>query len=196
MNKNFDKKNALILTDGILSKPYAKTAHGLIRYSEKFLIKAILDNHHSGNDAGDILDDSYRNIPVLSSIDEIIDKFSIEWAIVGIAPIGGKMTSTLKKDIIKCLDKGISVISGLHDYLYKNTLINTAAKKSRSKIIDIRKPKSQNKLHAFTGEISKLKAGWYVLTHPKSFNKAFSLKSQARIATLNLTEFIGKLLSN
>ena len=46
------------------------------------------------------------------------------------------------------------------------------------------------------GEISKFKAGWYVLTHPKSLKKALSLQSHARIATLNLTEFIAKLLSN
>ena len=46
------------------------------------------------------------------------------------------------------------------------------------------------------GEISKLKAGWYVLTHPKSIKKALSLQSHTKIATINLTEFIAKLLSN
>ena len=42
------------------------------------------------------------------------------------------------------------------------------------------------------GEISKLKAGWYVLTHPKSFNKAFSLKSTC--ITLLIVEMAGKTL--
>ena len=46
------------------------------------------------------------------------------------------------------------------------------------------------------GKISKLKAGWYVLTHPKSIKKALSLQSHTKIATINLTEFIAKLLSN
>jgi len=45
------------------------------------------------------------------------------------------------------------------------------------------------------GEISKLRAGWYVLTHPKSLKNAISLRSQTQIATQNLTNFISKLIS-
>ncbi len=45
------------------------------------------------------------------------------------------------------------------------------------------------------GEISKLKAGWYVLTHPKSLKNALSLRSHAQIATQNLTDFISRLIS-
>ena len=45
------------------------------------------------------------------------------------------------------------------------------------------------------GEISKLRAGWYVLTHPKSLKNAISLRSHAQIATQNLTDFISKLIS-
>jgi len=45
------------------------------------------------------------------------------------------------------------------------------------------------------GEISKLRAGWYVLTHPKSLKNAISLRSHTQIATQNLTDFISKLIS-
>ena len=45
------------------------------------------------------------------------------------------------------------------------------------------------------GEISKLRAGWYVLTHPKSFKNAFSLRDNTQIATQNLTDFISRLVS-
>jgi adenosylhomocysteine nucleosidase len=40
------------------------------------------------------------------------------------------------------------------------------------------------------GEISKLKAGWYVLTHPTSLRKFIALKDIAQLATKNLTEFL------
>lgn len=40
------------------------------------------------------------------------------------------------------------------------------------------------------GEISKLKAGWYVLTHPTSLRKFINLKDIAQLATKNLTEFL------
>jgi len=45
------------------------------------------------------------------------------------------------------------------------------------------------------GEISKLRAGWYVLTHPKSLKNVFSLRSNTQIATQNLTDFISRLVS-
>ena len=45
------------------------------------------------------------------------------------------------------------------------------------------------------GEISKLRAGWYVLTHPRSLKNAISLRSHTQIATQNLTDFISKLIS-
>ena len=45
------------------------------------------------------------------------------------------------------------------------------------------------------GELSKLRAGWYVLTHPKSLKNAFSLRSNTQIATQNFTDFISRLIS-
>jgi adenosylhomocysteine nucleosidase len=44
------------------------------------------------------------------------------------------------------------------------------------------------------GEISKLKAGWYVLTHPGSISSALSLRSQTQRATRTMTEFVSNLL--
>jgi hypothetical protein len=44
------------------------------------------------------------------------------------------------------------------------------------------------------GEISKLKAGWYVLTHPGSISSALSLRSQTQQATRTMTDFISNLL--
>jgi adenosylhomocysteine nucleosidase len=44
------------------------------------------------------------------------------------------------------------------------------------------------------GEISTLKAGWYVLSHPGSIKSALSLRSQTQIATQALTKFLFDLL--
>ncbi|GJL77575.1 MAG: 5'-methylthioadenosine/S-adenosylhomocysteine nucleosidase [Nitrospinaceae bacterium] len=44
------------------------------------------------------------------------------------------------------------------------------------------------------GEISKLKAGWYVLTHPASLKTFIDLKDIAQQATKNLTEFLIEFL--
>lgn len=45
------------------------------------------------------------------------------------------------------------------------------------------------------GEISKLKAGWHVLTHPESLKNALSLRSHALAAARNLTDFISGIIS-
>jgi nucleoside phosphorylase len=44
------------------------------------------------------------------------------------------------------------------------------------------------------GEISTLKAGWYVLTHPGSIKSALSLRTQTQTATQALTKFLSDLL--
>jgi adenosylhomocysteine nucleosidase len=44
------------------------------------------------------------------------------------------------------------------------------------------------------GEISTLKAGWYVLTHPSSLQSALSLRKQTQIATQVMTRFLSDLL--
>lgn len=44
------------------------------------------------------------------------------------------------------------------------------------------------------GEISTLKAGWYVLTHPGSIKSALSLRTQTQVATKTMTSFLSGLL--
>ena len=44
------------------------------------------------------------------------------------------------------------------------------------------------------GEISSLKAGWYVLTHPGTIKNALSLRTQTRFATQVMTNFLTGLL--
>ncbi len=44
------------------------------------------------------------------------------------------------------------------------------------------------------GEISTLKAGWYVLTHPCAIKNALSLRAQTQIATQAMTRFLSDLL--
>lgn len=45
-----------------------------------------------------------------------------------------------------------------------------------------------------SGEVSKIKAGWYVLTHPGSLNDLKELGRHSRKATSRLTDFLERLL--
>ena len=51
------QNNAIVLTDGLLMTSDAKTAHGLIRGSERFNIIGLVDGEaNAGKDAGVLLD--------------------------------------------------------------------------------------------------------------------------------------------
>ena len=41
------------------------------------------------------------------------------------------------------------------------------------------------------GKVSKLKAGWYAMTHPNTVKNFISLRGQSRLASRNMTEFLG-----
>ena len=45
-----------------------------------------------------------------------------------------------------------------------------------------------------TGEVSKLKAGWYVITHPGSMKEMLGLGQVAKKSTANLTDFISRFI--
>ena len=45
-----------------------------------------------------------------------------------------------------------------------------------------------------TGEVSKLKAGWHILTHPATIPKIRDLRDHCRTATFNLTYFVAEFL--
>ena len=66
------KPKAIVLTDGMLHLTDAKTAHGLIRGTDRYEIAAVIDSKHAGKDAGEVLDGKHRNIPVLQGVESAI----------------------------------------------------------------------------------------------------------------------------
>ena len=146
---------ACILTNGMLDHIDAKTAHGLIRGSERFDIIGVVDSEHAGRDAGEILDGCARNIGVYSSIIDLLDKLAQkpEYAIIGVALSGGVLPEDWKKTILEALEHGISIINGLHQPLGDNPDFKAAAIQNEATILDIRKPRPFSEMHFYTGAI-------------------------------------------
>ena len=63
-------EKAIIITNGLLATDDAKTAHGLIRESNRYEITGIVDHIHAGKDAGEVLDGRRRNIPVFETVQD------------------------------------------------------------------------------------------------------------------------------
>jgi uncharacterized NAD-dependent epimerase/dehydratase family protein len=152
---NFEiRGSAFLLSDDILHKKDAKTSHGLIRSSSRFKIKAVIDSVSAGEDAGEVLDGIFRNIPVYCTIDEAISKEGKpDYCIIGVATKGGILPPRLVDVIKKALINGISIVNGLHHLITDQPEMVELATKYGAKLIDVRKPKHFTDLKFWSTEI-------------------------------------------
>ncbi len=153
------KSNAIIITAGYLNSDNGKTAHGLIRGTERFNILGVIDQKQAGKDAGEVLDGKNRNIPVYSSLKDYAKKSKKKAAfcIIGVATKGGVLPKELQVMLREAISTGYSIVNGLHDYVSDHADLVALAKKKKVKIIDVRKPKKFKDLHFWSGEIAKVK---------------------------------------
>jgi len=152
-------KKALVLTNGLYTTSDAKTAHGLVRGSERFLIVGVIDNESTANkDAGEILDGVHRNIPVFANLTTAVAAVpNADTLIVGVATVGGKLPAEMLAIIQSAITNRLSIVNGLHDYLTDHADLVELAQQNNITLTDIRKPKKIEDLQFFTGEIFNIK---------------------------------------
>ncbi|MCX6211923.1 MAG: DUF1611 domain-containing protein [Bacteroidetes bacterium] len=152
--------NAIVLTNGLLKSLDAKTAHGLIRGTERFTIKGVVDSAETaGMDAGRLLDGKERGIPVFENLNAAITTVKdIQFLVIGVATVGGILPSNMLTTIIEAIHAGISIVNGLHEYLNDKPAIVALAKEKGVQLIDVRKPKFREQLSFWTGDIYKVTA--------------------------------------
>lgn len=149
---------SLLLTNGLFLRADAKTAHGLVRGSERFSITGVVDHAATaGKDAGELLDGQHRNIPVFASLhDALQQKPGVRFLIIGVATVGGKLPPDMLIQIREAIYAGLSIVNGLHEFLTdKSDLVALAVEKGVT-LTDVRKPKPRAELHFWTGEIFKV----------------------------------------
>lgn len=152
-------KKALVLTNGLYTTSDAKTAHGLVRGSERFLIVGVIDNESTANkDAGEILDGVHRNIPVFANLATAVAAVpDADTLIIGVATVGGKLPAEMLAIIQSAITNRLSIVNGLHDYLTDHADLVELAQQNNITLTDIRKPKKREDLQFFTGEIFNIK---------------------------------------
>lgn len=150
-----EKKNAIIITAGYLDSSNGKTAHGLIRGTERFSIVGVIDNKSAGKDAGEVLDGKKRNIPIYASIADFAKNGATkaEYCIIGVATKGGVIPESLRAMLKEALDHGYGLINGLHEYVSDIPELADLAKAKGLEIVDVRKPKKFKDLHFWSGKI-------------------------------------------
>ena len=154
--------NAVVYCEGAFNSTYGKTAHGLVRFTERYNVIAVIDSTCSGEDSGDLLENRPNNIPIVSSLQDAIklsDKlaYKLTHFIIGIATDGGYITDTIRNAVEEALLMKLNIDSGLHDFLSDDQNLSNIAKKFELNIRDIRRP-SNSGTHIFSGKIMEVKA--------------------------------------
>ena len=151
--------NALVYAEGAFNTPNGKTAHGLVRFTERYRVLGVIDNNYAGRDAGEVLDGKPSGIPVYRDLEQALESLgarAVSYFVIGLAPDGGRLPETARSAIREALRHGMNVDSGLHDFLYKDPEISELARQYGCGLRDIRRTPEREELHFFTGKIEEV----------------------------------------
>lgn len=160
MKKKLDGR-ALVFCEGAFNTPEGKTAHGLVRFTERYEVLGVIDSNYADKDAGKVLDGKNNGIPIFKDLSSAIKELKEEGAmpeslVIGLAPDGGRLPKEAKLTIKQALTLGWNIDSGLHDFLTNDEELVSLAKKNGCRIRDVRKTPDRDTLHFFTGAIEKV----------------------------------------
>ena len=155
--------NAIVYCQGAFGTTNGKTAHGLVRRTERYRVLSVVDSRHSGSDSGAVLDSQPNGIPLYTNIPEaFLAAFNAgtpaTHLVVGLAPDGGRLPEDARADMSVAIELGLNIDSGLHDFLSDDPELAALADKHGIRIRDIRKMPPRAGLHFFSGKIEEVKS--------------------------------------
>jgi uncharacterized NAD-dependent epimerase/dehydratase family protein len=124
----------IILTEGHSEPVAAKTATSVLRYRPKQVV-ALLDSTQAGKTTQQVLGVG-GEIPIIANVDAAPEANTL---MLGIAPSGGHMPRSWRPIVLAAIDRGMDVISGLHEFLNNDSEFSQAAAAKGVKLIDVRK---------------------------------------------------------
>jgi len=160
---DFPEGRAIVWCEGAFLTPNGKTAHGLVRRTDRYKVLSVIDSRHAGRNAGEALDGKTNTIPVVASVAAAIADAKAKGGaathlVIGLAPDGGRLPPAGRAAVLEAVAAGLNVDSGLHDFLSDDPEIAAAAKAKGVVLRDIRKPPPRSALHFFSGRIEQVGA--------------------------------------
>ncbi len=151
---------AIVYCGGAFNTPSGKTAHGLVRFTERYEVLAVIDPAYAGMDARNVLDGILTGIPIVNDLQEAIviadKKGGADVMVIGLAPDGGRLPDDAREVVKEAVQLGLDIDSGLHDFLSDDPVIAALATEKKVRIRDIRKPPERKDLHFFSGKIEEV----------------------------------------
>lgn len=124
----------VILTEGKTDPLTAKTANVMLRCRGEDII-AVLDSTQKGKTAQELLGVG-GDTPIIGSLDEVEKPDTL---LIGVATAGGKIPPAWRDLCLDAVKRGMSIVSGMHQFLSDDAEIVTAAAEAGVTIHDVRK---------------------------------------------------------
>ena len=155
---NDPRGTAFVYSGGLLDEIHAKTAHGLLRYSERFSILGMLDQKFEGRGSDEIISNCKLNTPIYKDFETACQSLNQkpDFLVIGVAFGGGKLPNEHRQVVVDALNKGVNVVCGLHEVLGDDPDFKIIAEQNGAEIFDIRKPKNIDQLSFWSGKILSL----------------------------------------
>ncbi len=127
-------RRLILLTDGYHDAHTAKTAINIVRYKPEDVV-AVLDRQQAGKTCQELFGLG-GSIPVIAAIAGAPNANAL---VIGIAPPGGKLPPSWRPIVREAIDRGLDVVSGMHEFLCDDPEFAAAAQRSGAKLVDVRK---------------------------------------------------------
>ncbi len=150
-------KDAILLTDGYLEEASAKTAHGLLRHSEKYEITGVIDSEFSGRSTDEIIP-RCKKVDIYPDLNSALEEKEADKLIIGVATSGGYLPENFRPYIKEAIKNGLDIIAGLHDFLNEDEEFRRLADEHDVEIEDIRRSPPLEELHYFQDRKSEIDA--------------------------------------
>lgn len=161
MMNTFPEGNAIVYCEKAFGTTNGKTAHGLVRRTQRYHVLSVVDSQLAPADAGQVLEGKPNGIVIYSDLQEALKAARkagkpASYFVIGLAPDGGRLGSEHRETILEAIRAGLNIDSGLHDFLSEDDEISALAINYGVRIRDIRKTPPRNELHFFSGKIEQV----------------------------------------
>jgi D-glutamate N-acetyltransferase len=147
---------AIVLAQGKFGSFGSKTANDLVIYNGRvFDVVAILDGSNAGKTSKEFLPFATSDVPIVARLEDA-NKFKPEALVIGVAPIGGRISAEYRQIVRDAILKGLDIWSGMHTFLSDDKELVGLAEQSGATLHDLRRPPDD--LRIWTGEVARTKA--------------------------------------